>query len=185
MKPAMTTDDSSIAIAANTDAKVMPALRRPQLDDAKAIHGLIRACPPLDVNSLYVYLLLAHHHPDTCAVAQAPGGELQGFVSAYVPPATPDVLFVWQVAVHESARGLGLGGAMLRSLLERPSLSGVRFIETTVGPDNAASRGMFSSLARRLKTQINESALFETHHFGEQAHEEERLLRLGPLALPG
>lgn len=160
----------------------LPALRSPCLDDARHIHALIQASPPLDVNSLYVYLLLAHHHAGTCVVAEGANGLLQGFVSAYVPPQTPDVLFVWQVAVHESARGLGLGGAMLKALLSRPGLQAVRYIETTVGPENAASRGMFASLARKLGTQINESALFETRHFGEQAHEEERLLRLGPLA---
>ena len=163
-----------------------PVLRAPSLDDARHVHALVQACPPLDVNSLYVYLLLSHHHAETCVVAQGADGLLQGFVSAYVPPKTPDTLFVWQVAVHERARGTGLGGKMLSHVLERTALTGISYIETTVGPDNTASRAMFASLARKRNTQIAESALFEMHHFGHEAHEEERLLRLGPLsACPG
>lgn len=159
--------------------KTQPVLRAPNLDDAKAVHALITASPPLDVNSVYVYLLLSHHFTDTCVVAEL-DNEIVGFVSAYVPPKTPNVLFVWQVAVHERGRGLGLGKSMLQEILQRPGLQKIRFVETTVGPDNAASRGMFASLARKAGTEINETALFEGHHFGEQAHEDERLLRIGP-----
>ncbi|MBC7203095.1 MAG: diaminobutyrate acetyltransferase [Pusillimonas sp.] len=161
--------------------KMQPVLRAPNLDDAKAVHALITASPPLDVNSVYVYLLLSHHFTDTCVVAEL-DNEIVGFVSAYVPPKTPDVLFVWQVAVHERGRGLGLGKSMLQDILQRPGLHSIRFVETTVGPDNAASRGMFASLARKVGADINETALFEGHHFGEQAHEDERLLRIGPFA---
>ena len=190
----MNTEDSSRTLQAHSQTAGsgvrLPAnglvLRAPSLDDARQVHALVQACPPLDVNSLYVYLLLSHHHAETCVVAQGANGLLQGFVSAYIPPKMPDTLFVWQVAVHESARGTGLGGKMLSHLLERPALAGISFIETTVGPDNAASRGMFASLACKRNTQIAESALFEMHHFGHEAHEEERLLRLGPLsACPG
>lgn len=190
MSTAMNTEDASRTLQTHSQvaglSRNASVLREPSLDDAQHVHALIQACPPLDVNSLYVYLLLSHHHAQTCVVAQGIDGQLQGFVSAYVPPKTPDTLFVWQVAVHESARGTGLGGKMLRHLLKRPALDGISAIETTVGPDNAASRGMFASLARKLNTQISESALFEMHHFGHQGHEEERLLRLGPLsACPG
>lgn len=161
--------------------KKQPVLRAPNLDDAKVVHALIESSPPLDVNSVYVYLLLSHHFTDTCVVAEL-DNEIVGFVSAYVPPKTPDVLFVWQVAVHERGRGLGLGKSMLEDILHRPGLSDIKVVETTVGPDNAASRGMFASLARKADTEINETALFEGHHFGEHAHEDERLLRIGPFS---
>lgn len=181
----MMTNSNSQETASRTSAQPenakQPVLRAPNLDDAKAVHALIKASPPLDVNSVYVYLLLAHHFTDTCVVAEL-NNEIVGFVSAYVPPKSPDVLFVWQVAVAENGRGFGLGKAMLQNILQRPHLSNVRFVETTVGPDNAASRGMFASLARKAGTEINETALFEGHHFGEQAHEDERLLRIGPFS---
>ncbi|RIY40567.1 diaminobutyrate acetyltransferase [Neopusillimonas maritima] len=179
----MMTTNNKEEVASRTSVqpnnKTQPVLRAPNLDDAKAVHALITASPPLDVNSVYVYLLLSHHFTDTCVVAEL-DNEIVGFVSAYVPPKTPDVLFVWQVAVHERGRGFGLGKSMLQEILQRPGLQNIRFVETTVGPDNAASRGMFASLARKAGTEINETALFEGHHFGEQAHEDERLLRIGP-----
>ena len=133
MSNAMSTDTAQPSAGSKAPAHGW-VFRAPQLDDAKHIHALIQACPPLDVNSLYVYLLLAHHHSSTCVLAQQPEGPLQGFVSAYVPPQSPDVLFVWQVAVHDSARGAGLGKKMLGSLLSRPGLEAIRHIETTVGP---------------------------------------------------
>lgn len=156
--------------------------RRPDRTDGAAIHALIQACPPLDVNSLYAYLLLGEHFADTCVVAESDNGSVDGFVSAYVPPGRDDVLFVWQVAVHERARGQRLARRMLDALLARPALSAVRFIETTVGPDNAASRKTFAGLASGAGATLTESALFDASLFGGADHEDERLLRIGPIA---
>jgi len=155
-------------------------LRAIHKTDGQAIHRLIAQCPPLDLNSLYAYLLLSEHHADTCVLAEDASGQVVGFVSAYIPPRQPDVLFVWQVAVHPSARGGGLGRRMLRHLLERPAVRSVQYIETTVGPDNAASRGVFAGLARQLRADCIDNALFEPELFGPEGHEEERLLRIGP-----
>ncbi|OWT55166.1 diaminobutyrate acetyltransferase [Candidimonas nitroreducens] len=159
-------------------------LRSIRKADGRAIHGLIAQCPPLDLNSLYAYLLLSEHHVDTCVLAEDGAGQAVGFVSAYVPPRHPDVLFVWQVAVHPRARGCALARRMLWHLLERPAASAIRYIETTVGPDNAASRGVFAGLARQLHAACSDSALFGPELFGPGGHEEERLLRIGPFQPP-
>ena len=158
-------------------------LRQPHKADAYNIHSLIKQCPPLDLNSIYTYLLLSEHFSQTCVLAQGEQG-LDGFISAYIPPGRPDVLFVWQVAVHERARGRSLGRRMLVELLTRPHLSDTRYLETTVGPDNVASRGMFAGLARYLQAETHESSLFDSHLFGDSGHDDERLIRLGPLRLP-
>jgi len=158
-------------------------LRLPHKADASSIHGLIEHCPPLDLNSIYTYLLLSEHFSETCVLAEGPQGP-DGFVSAYIPPTKPDVLFVWQVAVHERVRGRSLGSRMLSELLARPHLAHIRYLETTVGPDNAASRGMFSALARNLQAEVSESAMFDSCLFGDSGHDDERLIRIGPLRLP-
>ena len=152
--------------------------------DGQAVHRLVAQCPPLDLNSLYLYLLLSEHHADTCVLAEDGSGEVVGFVSAYIVPRRPEVLFVWQVAVHPGARGCGLGQRMLSHLLERPASGAIQYIETTVGPDNAASRGVFAGLARQLHAACSDSALFEPELFGSAEHEEERLLRIGPFQPP-
>lgn len=158
------------------------SLRVPTKQDGQAIHQLIKQCPPLDLNSVYTYLLLCEHFQQTCVVAEI-DGQLCGFVSAYLHPQHPDVLFVWQVAVHERARGMGLGKQMLTSLLNRPSTRQVRFLETTVGPDNVASRRMFHALAGDCRAEVQESALFESGLFGPGGHDDECLLRIGPIKL--
>ncbi|NYT64733.1 diaminobutyrate acetyltransferase [Alcaligenaceae bacterium] len=153
--------------------------RAPRHADVHAIHHLVSECPPLDLNSLYAYLLLAEHFSSTCVLALT-NGNPQGFVSAYLPPGRSDVLFVWQVAVHHSARGRRLARLMLQELLARPNLEGIRYIETTVSPGNRASRKMFEGLAAALHTSLHETSLFGRHLFGGQAHDEEPLLRIGP-----
>ncbi|HYC46540.1 MAG TPA: diaminobutyrate acetyltransferase [Burkholderiales bacterium] len=155
------------------------ALGRPQRSDGAAIHGLIAACKPLDLNSLYAYLLLAEHFGETCVVARA-GSRVVGFVSAYVPPARAHTAFVWQVAVAESMRGTGLASAMLRELLARPALARCRYLETTVSPSNTASRRLFQALARAQRAQHTEGLLFGEEDFGGEHHECEMLIRIGP-----
>lgn len=157
-------------------------LRPPCRADGPALHALVARCPPLDLNSVYLYLLLTEHFSRTCIVAEDDRGVL-GMVSAYSPPGRDDVLFVWQVAVDLRARGLGLGLRMLRQLLQRPGACPVRWVETTVGPGNQASRRLFARLADQMGAPVQESALFESALFGAGAHEAEPLLRIGPLSL--
>lgn len=155
-------------------------LREPQVADGAAIHALIRACPPLDLNSTYAYLLLCHHFAATSVVAEQ-NGQIIGYISAYLPPPQPDTLFIWQVAVHAQGRGQGLGQRMLRHLLDRPAARHVSFLETTVSPSNGPSRAMFQSLAKTLGAAVQETPLFTQHMFGpEGQHEDETLIRIGP-----
>lgn len=144
-----------------------------------AIWRLIQRCPPLDVNSSYVYLLLSHHFRDTCVLAEH-DGDLVGFVSAYSPPNRPDTLFVWQVAVDPQARGRQLGAKMLLQLLSRRGPEYWRSLETTVSPSNAASRRMFERVAQEKGADLSVRTLFTQAHLGEAGHEEEQLLLIGP-----
>ncbi|OZI59810.1 diaminobutyrate acetyltransferase [Bordetella genomosp. 11] len=156
--------------------------RIPRPPDGAVIHRLVGDCPPLDQNTVYAYLLLCEHFPATCVVAESPGGSIDGFVSAYVPPGRTDRLFVWQVAVHERARGQRLARRMLHALLRRPELADIRHVETTVGPDNHASRRTFISLAGDLGAHVAEQPFFGKQLFGQADHDDEMLLRIGPIA---
>lgn len=166
----------------NTAVHIHPriSLRTPVLADGKAVHELIRSCPPLDLNSSYNYFLLCSHFSATCVVAEL-DGELIGFLSAYHLPQAPDRLFIWQVAVDERARGEGLAGHMLASLLQRASCAGVHYLETTVSPSNQASRQVFSRFAARHGLGWQEETFLSREHFGTESHEEEVMFRLGPL----
>jgi L-2,4-diaminobutyric acid acetyltransferase len=144
-----------------------------------AIHQLVAACKPLDLNSRYAYLLLCEHFADTCVLARV-DDRVVGFVSAYQPPRREDTVFVWQVAVDSDMRGRGIAAMMLDELLMRPALRSCRYLETTVSPSNAPSRRLFYALAQRLGAPLHETVLFAESDFGEESHECEQLIRIGP-----
>jgi len=156
--------------------------RAPNKGDGQAIWDLIAACPPLDRNSMYCNILQCTHFADTCVVAEREGVAL-GWLSTYCPPAEPHTLFVWQVAVHQKARGEGLARALLDHLLARPNLAGVTHVKATITPDNGASWALFESLARRLDAPMaREDWLDRDRHFGGQ-HASEILISIGPFDL--
>lgn len=165
------------------DAGAIPGvtLGAPSVRHGAAIHRLVDACKPLDLNSTYAYLLLCEHFAGTCVHAER-AGRTVGFVSAYRPPQRSDVIFVWQVAVAEEMRGQGLARAMLRELLDRPALRECRHLETTVSPSNEPSRRLFHGLARERRAAITERVLFSGQDFGSEHHESETLIRIGPFA---
>jgi len=170
----------SAAAADPTPASTLKIVYRvPAAEDGATVHALIAECPPLDQNSLYCNLLQCTHFADTCILAEA-DGEAAGWISAYRPPAERETLFIWQVAVHERARGMGLGRAMIDALLSRDATRGVTRIKTTITPDNEASWALFRSVARRRDAPFASEAWFDRdRHLGGR-HETEHLVAIGP-----
>ncbi|WP_321390286.1 diaminobutyrate acetyltransferase [Emcibacter sp.] len=154
-------------------------LRKPEQRDAVAVNDLIGRCEPLDRNSLYCNLLQCSHFAETCVLAEDDEG-VAGFISAYMPPQTNNSIFVWQVAVDERARGAGLGKKMLMEILTRPRCRPVNWLQTTITDDNAASWGLFSSLARELNTQMQKKEFFDRDRDFQGRHDSEFLAEIGP-----
>ena len=148
--------------------------------DGLKVHRLIAACPPLDPNSAYCNLLQCHHFADTSVKVEM-NGEIVGFISGYIPPNEPEVLFIWQVAVSEKARGMGVGRRMLTHLMDRPACKNVRYMHTTVTPDNKASLAMFASYARSANADVSERVLFDKNDHFEGQHDSEVLFSIGPV----
>jgi L-2,4-diaminobutyric acid acetyltransferase len=155
--------------------------RRPTIADAPAVHQLIATCPPLDCNSRYAYLLICRDFADGCILAEDRDRRPIGVITGYRPPDRPDTLFIWQVAVHQAARGRGLARHMLELLLDRPCHNDVRWVEATVGPQNAASRALFAALATARGVNLSAEPLFEADLLGS-GHEPEWLHRIGPMS---
>jgi L-2,4-diaminobutyric acid acetyltransferase len=155
-------------------------LRLPRAEDGAQISGLIAASPPLDRNSVYCNLLQCTDFADTCVVAER-AGQVVGWISAYRPPAAPEHIFVWQVAVDESARGEGLALRMLDALIALPAAAGTTALTTTITHDNAASWALFQAFARRHGAQLVRQPRFDRDaHFGG-AHDTEWEARIAPL----
>lgn len=156
------------------------SMRSPTAADGERVWKLVKACPPLDENSLYCNLLQCVHFAGTCMLAEMEG-EAVGWVSGYRPPERPEALFIWQVAVHEKARGRGLAARMIEALLQRDAVKGVTRIETTITPDNKSSWALFAKLADRLGAEMSSAVLFDREkHFGGR-HESEHLVTIAPV----
>lgn len=158
-------------------------LRSPTVADAPWIWRLVRESAVLDTNSCYLYLLLCRDFADTCVVAESESG-LAGFVTAYRPPESPEILFVWQVAVSPIARRHGLALRMLNHLVDHCDQPLISAIEATVAPSNRASRGLFERLAKQRGATLSETPGFEATDFLFGSHEAEPRIRVGPLVPP-
>lgn len=154
-------------------------LRRPTADDGAALHDLIAACPPLDPNSRYCNLLQVSHFAQTAVVAEH-DGVLVGSITGYLKPADPTTLFIWQVAVHERARGQRLATRMMEHIVGAEACRGVRFLETTIDPENTASWRAFEKFALARGAASERSLLFSRARHFAGVHGDEMLLRIGP-----
>ncbi|WP_240546241.1 diaminobutyrate acetyltransferase [Paenibacillus artemisiicola] len=155
--------------------------RRPHVTDGAAIWQLAAETKKLDANSVYAYLMMCDMFADTCAVASLLD-RLAGFVTAFRKPSQPDTLFVWQIGVHPDFQGAGVGMRLLRHLLEREELSGIRYVEATIGPGNQPSRQLFLRLAEGYGTQCRMAEHYRKTLFpSETVHDAELLFRIGPL----
>ncbi|MGL3822894.1 diaminobutyrate acetyltransferase [Sphingopyxis sp. R3-92] len=154
--------------------------RCPIPSDGPAVTALIAACPPLDRNSRYCNLLQCEHFANQCVIAER-GGRIVGWVSGYRPPSDPKSFFVWQVAVSTDGRGKRLANRMISALLMRPAQRGVTHLITTITDDNAASWGLFRSLARDWSASLDRSVLFEREPHFAGAHATEYQARIGPI----
>lgn len=143
---------------------------------------LVKENGVLEPNSPYCYLLLAEHFSDTCVMVDGPDGRPVAFVAGYVPPRMTDTVFVWQIGVAPSERGAGLGSRVLDALLEAPGCAGIRYLQATVTPSNAASEKLFRAFARRHEAPCEVPDAFGEDLFPGANHEAERVFRIGPLS---
>jgi len=155
--------------------------RTPTVKDAGKIWELVRDCRPLDLNSPYLYLMLCLHFPKTCLVAENESG-ITGFVSAYHPPESPEILFIWQIAVDEKARGQGVAKQLLRELFNEKRRGEIKYLNFTISPTNKASMKLFQSWAQELELEMKEINVLSQNLFpAGNDHEEEVLYQIGPV----
>lgn len=157
--------------------------RMPAANDAPAVSRLIAACPPLDTNSLYCTLLQCTHFAGSCVLAER-DGRIAGWLSGYRPASDPDAAFVWQVAVHEGARGLGLAGRLLDAWRRLPAVADAKRILATITPSNRASHGLFASFAARHGWPLAAQPGFDAERHLGGAPESEELIIIGPETTP-
>jgi L-2,4-diaminobutyric acid acetyltransferase len=151
-------------------------LRKPESEDGAQIWDLIRECKPLDENSVYCNLLQCDHFRDTCVVAEL-DGDIVGWISGYLVP-NEDALFVWQVAVSEKARGMGLGGLMLDEIFGREECDDANILKTTITEDNEASWALFKKFAKRHGGELEDEAHYTKDDHFEGRHDTEHMVTI-------
>lgn len=171
-------------LAAVSDNKIKtlstPArIRVPRREDGAGVWRLIRETESLDDNSMYCNLLQCTHFASTCALAEI-NGEIVGWMSGYIPPETPDTLFVWQICVSGKARGQGLAKRLIRAVLARNACARVRRIQSTITDANDASWALFGSIAEALDTDMERKAHFRRDEHFDGLHDTEFLVTIGP-----
>lgn len=156
--------------------------RHPTADDGRRLWEITKASGALDLNSVYHYLIMCRHFGRTSLVAERQG-RVVGFVTAYIPPESPETIFVWQVAVDAAERGQGLGCRLLTRVVENARKYGARFLDATITPSNQASIGLFTATARQLEAPFAfEEEFFSATDFGKNTHEAEVLFHIGPIS---
>ncbi len=154
-------------------------LRGARDGDGAGMWRVVEGCGVLDMNSSYLYLLLARDFASTCVVAER-AGAVVGFVSGYRRPNRAEAVFLWQVGILPQAQAQGLGKRLLAAFLRQPGAPGASWLETTITPSNEASRGLFRAVARDLGAGCEVSPGFTAELFPKAGHEAEELFEIGP-----
>jgi L-2,4-diaminobutyric acid acetyltransferase len=154
--------------------------RNPDIKDGKKLWEITKRSEKLDLNSPYYYLIMCTHFAQTSIVAEKKE-EIVGFVTAYIPPPSPETIFVWQVAVDNKFRGKGIAGRMLLAVINNAIKLNVKYLDATITPSNLASINLFTSTAKKVGAPFE----FEKVYFSEMdlggGHEPEKLFRIGPI----
>ncbi|SIS12675.1 diaminobutyrate acetyltransferase [Williamsia sterculiae] len=154
------------------------AVRSPEVSDGVRLWEIARDTDVLDLNSSYAYVLWCEDYADTTVVATI-DNHVVGFVTGYQRPQSPDTVMVWQVAVDDSFRGLGIARTMLQGLMDKAEARGLTTMTTTISPDNEASQALFASFAESRDMTITRRDLFAPNDFPD-AHQPEDLYTIAP-----
>lgn len=155
-------------------------LEEPTKDDGQEMWALAKKTS-LDLNSAYKYIMMAEYFSETCIVARE-RGKVVGFITGFVQPSHPDVVFVWQVGVDSSQRGKGVASKMLNELVTRDACKDVRYLEATITKDNKASQSLFKRLAKEHDTSFEVKECFPEEVFPEEGQKAEYTYRIGPFS---
>lgn len=152
-------------------------LEQPSKEDGQGMWNLAKKTS-LDLNSAYKYIMMAEYFSETCVVAKE-NDEVVGFITGFIQPEHPEVVFVWQVGVDSSQRGKGVAYKMLAELLRRDTGKEIKYVEATITKDNIASQSLFKKLAKEENTSFEIKETFPADVFPEDG-EAEYTYRIGP-----
>lgn len=133
-------------------------------NDLQQVVQIAEATPELAAYHPYAYWTMRRNAPRLCYVAKGEG--VAGYVAGIAPFETQDRALLWQVGVAEDARRKGLARRLIAAFAEGANSMGLSEIAFTIEKDNAASRGLFHSVAAQAGLDLQAASSGETGDFG-------------------
>lgn len=132
-------------------------VRRSYEHDTSSIHALVPELKPLTLHTPYTYWNLFRNFGDSCFVALEDDLPI-GFITSH-PTTTPQSeWFIWQVGILAEYRGTGLIDELQDRVVQVARHSGAIAINMSIEADNSRSHGVFTRMATRLGSSMEEIA---------------------------
>lgn len=147
---------------------------QPKPEQGAQMWELVKETKVLDLNTPYLYLLLARDFQESSLVALQ-GDEVVGLITGYFLKDSSSY-FLWQVGVHPKAQGQGLASQMMDALFAQSHFKNVTQLETTITASNKASRRLFEKFANRYSASMQWESGFVSEDFPTPHEQEERLI---------
>ena len=139
--------------------KITSDIRLANSDDAQAIHRILQETWG---ESLLFDVFTAHvsssDHPVFVAVD---GGEIAGFLSAFLVPNPTPRLEIDLIIVRSKSQGKGIGTSLIAEALAYGSHLGVQWAKASIRIDNYPSQGAFSKTGFVTDAQVRSLFLWE------------------------
>lgn len=132
-------------------------VRRSYENDTNSIHALVPELKPLTLHTPYTYWNLFRNFGDSCFVALVENLPV-GFITSH-PTTTPQSeWFIWQAGILTEYRGTGLIDELQDKVVSVARNSGATAINMSIEADNSRSLGVFTKMATRLGSHMEEVA---------------------------
>ncbi len=117
------------------------SFRNATADAFLEIHDFIGECPPLEQYPPHVFKIILRYSGKCCFVAYK-GNKLIGWVMG-LTSTDGDIYFLWQIGIHPSVQGQGVGALLLDYVEKNVRLLGCDTLQLTIDPQNIPSRKLF------------------------------------------
>lgn len=110
--------------------------------DFLKVYSFVKDCKPLKPYAEHFYKIILRYFGNTCYIAEYKN-DLVGFVMGFFSQTQNNTYFLWQIGVHPSMQGKGVGEFLLKKIENRLMENGCKRIELTIDPENYPSQNLF------------------------------------------
>ncbi|WP_394267080.1 GNAT family N-acetyltransferase [Anaerotignum sp.] len=140
-----------------------------QKKDIPAVQNILKEGEPyVFAYKEYVYWILERYFQDICYVFEE-DSKIQGYIGA-VYSAEKNVIFVWQIAVSQSAGKSGIGSSLFMQILKYAGKKKDVRVEIAINPENIYCRKMMKRVAEKMHFKIEVVEKYDDGIFQEDVY---------------